>query len=794
MSIGLVPASTPELLDRIPPDQVLVLLLRHAAREPLPPGLPGDDVPLTAEGRASARALGAHIGARLRTLRTSPVLRCVETARLLGEGAGGEVAVVEDTHLGGPGVYVEDGARAWSTWLELGHTEVMARLVAGDRMDGLAEPRQATSRLVQHLLATAGGAPGVHVFVTHDSLVAPAAAHRLGRVLELAEWPEYLEALALVQGPRVTAVYRGWERIQQVVMDRTLPESVDAALQRGREAYRGANYKAAVAEDELALKAAEALGSQDGIVRAARLLGVATYRLGDAKRSAELLGRALELAEQIGWEREALLTCNHLGATLRRLGRIQEAHDTLRKALERADPHKHLEVRARLLGSLGAGLDDLGEEQAAAEHYARYEELLGLLHDPARLANARGLVSRAARLRGDLPTALSKAQEEQRLGAEVGHPTREGRGWMHIAQARAELGEVEQAEQDFAQAAKVLEKGGDPRASIGIATARGRFYLERGNLQAADEQANLASEGLRSLPDEDEHAGRVKELCAEVAASAGLHGESLWQLSRAMEHHLRRFEPISDPALRHLTQGRRRQLVALAQRLRREAGEVERETAEQDGIDALLRRLDPEHQAQPATEPLTPGEWRRRVRQQAQERWERLLPGAFSRLSPESQSDLVLSDLVYQGPVDDLGRSLGLVFVSIERELRRVVGTRLGRGNGHKPGLGTLVNALLPGSPRAETRELVDRLVGGDHKLELLGALKEAAPRVDGERTHKLIELRNDIAHGNPLQLTRLDVDAVRRVLVLGPKAVLPMVARLPTADHADQGQLRSGA
>ncbi len=212
MSIGLVPASTLEILDRTPPDQALILLLRHAAREPLPPGLPGDDVLLTSDGRVSARALGARIGAQLRTLHTSPVLRCVETARALVEGADVEMRVVEDAHLGAPGVYVEDSALAWSAWLRLGHAAVMAHLVAGDRLEGLAEPRRATARLVEHLLATAGGTPGVHVFVTHDALVAPAAAHLLGRTLEPDDWPEYLEALGLVKGPSVTATYRGWRR------------------------------------------------------------------------------------------------------------------------------------------------------------------------------------------------------------------------------------------------------------------------------------------------------------------------------------------------------------------------------------------------------------------------------------------------------------------------------------------------------------------------------------------------------------------------------------------------------
>jgi hypothetical protein len=127
----------------------------------------------------------------------------------------------------------------------------------------------------------------------------------------------------------------------------------------------------------------------------------------------------------------------------------------------------------------------LGEAQAAAEHYARYEELLGLLDDPGRLANARGLVSRATRLRGDLATALAKAEDERRLGVQVKQPLREGRGWMHMAQAHAAAGDNPQAEHAFAEAAALLADGGDVRTPIEIATARGRFYLGIGRIHDA---------------------------------------------------------------------------------------------------------------------------------------------------------------------------------------------------------------------------------------------------------------------------------------------------------------------
>lgn len=207
----IIPARTLQALRDAPLDRATLLLLRHSARGPIPPGEPGNDVLLLPEGKALAHELGQGIGSRLRTLHASPVYRCVETAQSLAEGAGLPAAVVEDRHLGHPGVYVVEGGGAWTTWQRLGHEQVMAHLVAGDRLEGLTDPIPASRQLVEHMLATAAGEPGIHVFVTHDSLVTVAAAHCLRRTLGKAEWPWYLEALALVDGgSRVTASYRDW--------------------------------------------------------------------------------------------------------------------------------------------------------------------------------------------------------------------------------------------------------------------------------------------------------------------------------------------------------------------------------------------------------------------------------------------------------------------------------------------------------------------------------------------------------------------------------------------------------
>lgn len=189
-----VPPSVLRWLAAVPADRPVSLLLRHSVRPPLPDNDGGADVPLTDDGWRIARELGALLGSRLRSVRTSPMLRCVQTAAALQEAAGVPQNAPADRLLGSPGIFVVDGKRAWSNWQTLGHEGVMAHLVSADEaLPGMAHPDAAARALALHLLATAGSEPGVHVFVTHDLFVTAMVARIVGAPLGPEHWPEYLE-------------------------------------------------------------------------------------------------------------------------------------------------------------------------------------------------------------------------------------------------------------------------------------------------------------------------------------------------------------------------------------------------------------------------------------------------------------------------------------------------------------------------------------------------------------------------------------------------------------------------
>ena len=202
--------ATADLLEKAPCDRAAVVLLRHSIRDELPSDGIGYKLPLTEEGRQQATKLGQILGQRLKTLHSSPLTRCTETAEALNEGAGLTLTIIEDRLLGDPGAFVLDGELAWSNWERLGSRGVTQHLITGDdALPGMARPSEAAHALVRHMFAISENRLGMHIFVTHDSLVMVTAARLLGRQLEQESYPDYLEGVLFWKGEGVIhAVYR----------------------------------------------------------------------------------------------------------------------------------------------------------------------------------------------------------------------------------------------------------------------------------------------------------------------------------------------------------------------------------------------------------------------------------------------------------------------------------------------------------------------------------------------------------------------------------------------------------
>ena len=212
-----IPSWIPPILKRVPRNRPVVFLLRHSVRDPLPLGdMVGYTLPINNIGRRLGRKFGTLIGDRLRTLHASPLKRCIQTAEVLRDGSGGNYRIVPDRLLGDPGIYVLDSTRAERIWTERDHEDVMARLVSGaDPLPGLSRPDEAARFLVQHMFAVANDIPGIHVFITHDSLVTVTAARLLKQPLGKNDWPWYLEgAFFWREEDGLNTAYRDFEAVR----------------------------------------------------------------------------------------------------------------------------------------------------------------------------------------------------------------------------------------------------------------------------------------------------------------------------------------------------------------------------------------------------------------------------------------------------------------------------------------------------------------------------------------------------------------------------------------------------
>lgn len=189
------PIWTMKLLEVVPKDVPVVMLVRHSVRDDIPDGSTGAHLPLNAVGVELCLGLGKTMTGRIRSIHSSPMPRCMQTGEELARSAGSQCPVVPDRLLGAPGAYVLDEVLAWQNWLSLGNDGVIRQLMAGGRLlPGMAEPASAAAGMIAQMLETANGEPGLHLFISHDAIVAPTVAHAMKLRLDAGQWPQYLDA------------------------------------------------------------------------------------------------------------------------------------------------------------------------------------------------------------------------------------------------------------------------------------------------------------------------------------------------------------------------------------------------------------------------------------------------------------------------------------------------------------------------------------------------------------------------------------------------------------------------
>ena len=172
-----------------------LLLIRHAERTEIPEDTVGNEVLLTEKGKADTRRFAQRLTDPVISIQSSPIERCRQTAEIIAEVVGFQPdAIVANQDLGDPGFMIKEGSKAWGHWQEKGHQKVNEYLLSGsEQWSGFKVLDHAVSIFdsrIRQQLSLLG--EGVHIWITHDTILATYASRILPGRLAINQWPQYL--------------------------------------------------------------------------------------------------------------------------------------------------------------------------------------------------------------------------------------------------------------------------------------------------------------------------------------------------------------------------------------------------------------------------------------------------------------------------------------------------------------------------------------------------------------------------------------------------------------------------
>lgn len=205
-------------------DERVFLLIRHGERNHITPNDPdyGAHVGLTDKGREQAFSLGRSIPDGGMVFFSSPVGRCMETARCIGEGHGLREVHVEP--LGCLGDFFVQDQGEFEKVLRAGFYEGICAWLENETSQGARGTREAfyplASRSEEMLsMMLEKGCARFNIFATHDAWVVPCLTHFCDMRFTPRRWMNYLTGMAVVTGPEgcaprrivpVTGLETGW--------------------------------------------------------------------------------------------------------------------------------------------------------------------------------------------------------------------------------------------------------------------------------------------------------------------------------------------------------------------------------------------------------------------------------------------------------------------------------------------------------------------------------------------------------------------------------------------------------
>jgi hypothetical protein len=191
------------------------LLIRHSERFGGDIADPTDG--LTPHGKVMARELGSRLRGRgpLRFF-ASPIPRCLDTARLIAEGAECDQKVMSSNQLGDPGPFVIDGREVDRNLAVLGLKGFAVSWLSGGISPKVMRPCPEGCSLLLNWVSgnLASTNEGVDVYISHDLFLTPALVRYVGYDLGSSGLLGFLDGFCLVKdGRTIHLTYQDEHRV-----------------------------------------------------------------------------------------------------------------------------------------------------------------------------------------------------------------------------------------------------------------------------------------------------------------------------------------------------------------------------------------------------------------------------------------------------------------------------------------------------------------------------------------------------------------------------------------------------
>jgi hypothetical protein len=198
-------------LSLLPPNEGVVVLMRHSVRPEIPEGRFGMQVDLTPEGVEAAEQLGAQFQGRLDYLASSSSGRCVQTGEAVSRGAQAALEVEHDPTLGEPGAFIDHVESSIQMLEAHGPLGLVNRLLQGLSLEGMFGCETGVQAILKRAFEAPPGPGRLHVRVTHDTLLCAVLAWLQEKTqVQEEEWPRMMEGALLWRKPgRLCWIWRG---------------------------------------------------------------------------------------------------------------------------------------------------------------------------------------------------------------------------------------------------------------------------------------------------------------------------------------------------------------------------------------------------------------------------------------------------------------------------------------------------------------------------------------------------------------------------------------------------------